>query len=255
MRVHIQYKGKHPFSHAAIVAAEGFEQRGAEALPFDPCEVDSLTWDKGEPVVGGVEVTERILAKLGCSYRLPSYPESLRPFLHRKVEATTVREFRASFKEPLFLKPLYDTKEFTGFVCANAQDRRLQPVADDCAIITAEVVGFLSEYRVYVLNGKILNVCRYQGSVDHQPSIPSVRQMIATFSGAPLAYSLDVGVLSNGETALVEVNDALNLGNYGLAPSYHAKMIAARWYEVVGDPWAAREEAECEDSPRMINHA
>ena len=49
----------------------------------------------------------------------------------------------------------------------------------------------------------------------------------------PAAYSLDFGVLATGETALIEVNDSIALGAYGLAHNKYARMIEARWKELL----------------------
>ncbi len=49
------------------------------------------------------------------------------------------------------------------------------------------------------------------------------------------------------------MNEGLALGNYGLAPTLHAKMIAARWYELMGDSVRANEEAQSTDSPAFLN--
>lgn len=50
---------------------------------------------------------------------------------------------------------------------------------------------------------------------------------------APAAYVLDWGVTAKGETVLVEANDGMSFGHYGLPPVSYARMIAARWYELV----------------------
>ena len=52
---------------------------------------------------------------------------------------------------------------------------------------------------------------------------------------ATAGYGLDLGVLSDGETALVEWNDGFSLGSYGLDASLYAELILARWRELVDE--------------------
>jgi hypothetical protein len=49
----------------------------------------------------------------------------------------------------------------------------------------------------------------------------------------PVAYSIDVGVLADGRTALVECNDGFALGNYGVGARVYAEMHRDRWYQMV----------------------
>ena len=41
-------------------------------------------------------------------------------------------------------------------------------------------------------------------------------------------------VTKDGRTLLVEFNDAYSLGAYGLADIYYAKLISARWSQLLG---------------------
>lgn len=51
---------------------------------------------------------------------------------------------------------------------------------------------------------------------------------------APAAYGIDFGVLSSGETALVEANDGYALGAYKIESAPYAELLFARWAELVG---------------------
>ena len=46
--------------------------------------------------------------------------------------------------------------------------------------------------------------------------------------------SMDICVTKDGRTLLVEFNDAYSLGAYGLADIYYAKLISARWSQLLG---------------------
>jgi hypothetical protein len=43
------------------------------------------------------------------------------------------------------------------------------------------------------------------------------------------AYALDLGVLSDGQTALIELNDAYGIGAYGISPKVYFDFLKARW--------------------------
>jgi len=49
---------------------------------------------------------------------------------------------------------------------------------------------------------------------------------------APNAYCLDWGVLQDGRTVLVEMNEGYAFGHYGLNPISYARMLSARWFEM-----------------------
>lgn len=46
-------------------------------------------------------------------------------------------------------------------------------------------------------------------------------------------YAIDFGVLSTGETALVEMNDGFSVGAYGINQEDYTDMVMARWEELL----------------------
>ena len=47
-----------------------------------------------------------------------------------------------------------------------------------------------------------------------------------------MPYCLDIGVLGNGETALVEMNDAFSIGMYDGMESCYPELLITRWKEL-----------------------
>jgi len=254
MEVLVQSKAGKPYNISATIAAFGFTQRGYEVIPFAIKDINTLSFKKETVVVGGVGTYRRIFQKFGLHWEGNSYPPSLAGFLGREIQQIKLKDL-ADYVEnrPRFIKPASDNKDFTGFVCKDRWDPRLGGMDGEMLLNIADIVCFKSEYRVYVLEGKIQNVSRYFGSADLFPNGRMIREMISAYEGAPISYSLDVGVDDKGQTLLVETNEGLALGNYGLAPALHAKMIAARWHEVMGDKVRAEEEAQTVDSPGFLN--
>jgi len=249
--VFLQFKHGIPYHFSASIAAEGFRQLGYEIIPFDLGDLSTMRWSPEIPVFACVGAIKVALAALGFSPLIETYPKELLPFLNRSLDVTQLGRLSPG-DLPLFIKPKLQHKRFTGFVCNDVLDRRLGGISPEFEIYVSNPVDILSEYRCYVLNGKILSIARYRGSVEHFPNVAIVREMICAYLDAPISYGLDVGITSKGETLLVEVNDSTSLGNYGLPPTLFAKMIAARWFQITGQDYS--EEADCFDSPSFISN-
>ena len=49
----------------------------------------------------------------------------------------------------------------------------------------------------------------------------------------PVSFALDLGILSTGEVAVIEVNDAFSIGKYnGIDDETYAKFLITRWEEL-----------------------
>lgn len=143
---------------------------------------------------GSVEFVESIIGPKRPDY----YPEWTRPAWHRKISTTPIGW-------PCFVKPADRYKRFTGFVADF-------PAGGEC--IHSEVVEFVDEWRHYVAGGVSLCSWWYQGNEatgdddPHGPPLPF--EVPADFCGA-----VDIGRLSTGEIALVEVQHPYGIGWYG----------------------------------------
>lgn len=147
---------------------------------------------------------------------------------HRRIPKEENGDF------PFFVKPAV-TKVFPAQICHTEKEWKelYESLPDDTELIISEVVNFVSEWRVYVLEGKILGIFNYLGEAYTFPNIKVINKIIQEFKQAPIGYSLDVGVLDDGETAIVEINDGWSLGNYGLSPQLYTRLICARWREIL----------------------
>ena len=98
----------------------------------------------------------------------------------------------------------------------------------------SEVVSWIAEWRVFVLRGEVLDVRQYAGHWSLPIHPDWIMAAVRVYKNAPVAYAMDVGRLDDGRWALVEVNDAYDLGTYGLEVEGYARMLSARWGELVG---------------------
>lgn len=166
------------------------------------------------------------------------YPESLRGYLERKVWTSTVREMRHLLMHdetaPVFVKPMDRVKVFTGQVVSGHWDLHvLAQVSQATRLYCSEVVDWKTEWRFFVVEGEIVGARHYWGDESVRPDRDRVREALGNFDGAPRAFAMDWGVLENGETALLEVNDGYSLGSYGLDDEVYCSVLETRWRELV----------------------
>jgi len=219
--------------------AEVFAQRGVQVERFfqkdmvrGRIEVTPTTL-----VAGTLPSVAAALREVGSPLPEPfDYPEPLREFLHRRVWMADLGWVRAHIEAggaPVFVKPRLRRKRFTGLVIRYAGDLyALAPLSKRTALWCSDVVSFSSEHRVFVVEGRVVGVSHYDGDPQLLPShelIDACREKLVDIAG----YALDVGVLDDGTSALVEANDGFALGRYDLDPNAYADMLAARWRQLV----------------------
>jgi hypothetical protein len=242
-KAYIRHRDEHhPATSCTYDAWHGLHQLGIETEPFYGFgdlsgELEDEISDE-VMVVGYIGDVLNGLRKLGKE--LPErmdYPLVLQRFFGRKIWQSTLGDIRRT-SEKVFIKPAKEEKLFTGFVWDNTPSARLKIVTepDDVVVWVSEPVNFVSEFRCYILEGEILDVCRYKGIWAVHPDKDIIKEIVSVFEDAPVAYLVDVGVLGDGSTRIVEINDCYACGNYGLNNVLYAKMLIARWEQLVREP-------------------
>lgn len=236
-RVYIKKAGGEIASEACFAAWRGFSHLGypLDFFEWDELTGDMLPLDRLTLVVGGAVAVRTALRRVGVAAPNPlNIPGPLRGFAGRRVWETTLAEVRATAAFPVFVKPLHEAKAFVGSVIANESDlSRLAHIDAEVAVQAAEVVNFASEWRYFVHRAAIVGLAHYRGDWTAVPDAATVREAVATYTDAPVAYCLDFGVTSAGRTLLVEANDAFALGPHGLDAVRYARMLEDRWIEMV----------------------
>jgi hypothetical protein len=260
MKVAIQVKADDRFHNINFFQAhEGFKELGYEIERFEwySPEQTFYTPNKDTVIVGGIPVIDWAYDTLGVKNpNLDDYPVELNKYLGREQCLTTIGNIRRNIQKDLdenkinhyFVKPLAkNRKKFTGHVVSRFVDLIKTSGLDESEPVwMSTAVDFLSEYRVFVHNKKIVSMKHYKGDFMTFPDPNVIQDMVNGYTEAPVAYALDVGVrfvqpsakdpfAPCEETLLVEVNDANALGCYGLGPVTYAKMIADRWHEVMNN--------------------
>jgi hypothetical protein len=174
---------------------------------------------------------------MGKSVPALDYPDSVRDFLGREVWRGVLGDLESYLDGPrVFVKPL-EQKLFTGTDVVCFEDRfAFSHCPDDTPVYFSEVRKFVSEWRCYVVEGELLQMCFYRGDsfILPDPDVPRRILLAMQESGeAPISFAIDIGVTAvTRETLLVEVNDGFALGNYGLPSIPYSHLIETRWLEL-----------------------
>lgn len=242
-RAYIQAQNGVVTNVSTFKAWEGFRKRGIPCELFDQQQVyqRTLPLARHTLVAGGVPVVEAALTTLGISVPVAdNLPECLARYRGRKVWHSTWGELRAQFAkqgphDPLFVKPLRRNKAFPAVALFDEADLLdVESVDDAQEVLVADYVVFVAEWRCFVRQGQVLDLCRYEGDVFRYPDPDVVKAALADHRPhAPQAYAIDFGVLTDGRTVLVEVNDGYSLGPYGLESVEYSELLETRWLELM----------------------
>ena len=192
------------------------------------------------PVVGSVQSIRGYFKAhdmpLPAPLNIPKELESFGP-MGRGQRRMTYAEFLLDPQLPVFVKPADDAKLFSGGEITQHDTKvlALDMCKPDTVLLVADPVEFISEYRVFVgPNRRIEGMKHYLGDPFVSPNKWLVEQMIHAYENvAPVAYALDVGVLRDGSTVVVECNDFWSLGSYGFDPVRYSELYAMRWMQMV----------------------
>lgn len=226
------------------LAWKGCNDIGYEVIKFEENEQDTIEVYNDTPVFAGVGGCRRIIKRVfGWDYvGINPYPNELMPYMHRKVERKKWTDARQDALEGhLFIKPVIQ-KQFIGTVLNTLLDTiRTGKLDESHEVYVCEPVKFVSEFRIYVHEHEIVGIKHYFSEDDDGyqfvPPHETLKEMINAYKpSAPIAYGMDVGMIlqSDGKyiPALVEINDGICLGNYGLDPIHYAEMLSSRWMEL-----------------------
>lgn len=234
MSIYVQSKNGIPIDQDHFNAYLGFKEMGAEIVFFETYE-ELSTSKKEDVVVGYIGTTKVRLHDFGKTIDDMDYPDSLRNYLGRRIWKSTINTVNSnSDLWPVFVKPI-NNKMFKGRVIRGTKDLvGCGSCYEDYPVYCSEIKEFISEFRVFVRYGQILDVRRYGGRWDVSCSRQTVEACVKDFKEAPNAYALDFGVTEDPKTILIEVNNTCSIGSYGLEPVLYAKFLSARWAELTG---------------------
>ncbi len=194
--------------------------------------------DRSTIAIGGLRFITAALRQLGTSVPPPDdYPDEVRDLLGRSVRPATVGSLRRQMDGwPRFVKPRDARKRFTGRVFESPDDWPLTTLPDRMPVWSCDPVDWRSEWRVFVAGGDIVWMAHYDGEDRLVPDRGVIDRCIAALARRFDGFALDVGVLADGSTAVVELNDGFSIGTYGAPAEHVLAVLAARWSQLLGLP-------------------
>lgn len=236
MRVFIQNDKKGKIANVNFsVAYHGFDKLGWEVVSFVTLEeiINNITEE--DILVGFVKESRQIIEKLkGKIIPDLSYPESLKDFLGRKIWMDSYQRIVQEQEFNIFIKPAFENKLFTGRLIKGMKDIiDIGYQKKDIQIWCSEPTKFICEARCFVKYGEIIDVRNYKGTWKAKLDDQIIEQALKQYEDQPNGFAMDFGKTESGKTILVEVNDGYSLGAYGLFPIDYAKLLSARWTQIM----------------------
>ena len=225
------FRGR-PWNTECRDAEEGFHRLGIKTILFTTNE-EFDTRNREDVVVGGTEIIWHALSQNGVTAAHFDYPEELKAYLGRKIWKAKLNEIQEDIL-PVFVKPV-EEKLAPGLVVNSMADLAEYEWLDrSTEMYFSEAVRFVSEWRCFLLYGRIIDIRFYYGNRDIQYDETVIQNAVNVFSEMPSGCAFDFGVTEDGRTLLVEMNDGYSLGSYGLDSALYARLLAARWAEMNG---------------------
>jgi hypothetical protein len=180
--------------------------------------------------VGSVEFMREVFSRIGLTdVRVPKNS-------NRESQIMELGEaYQLALSKKIFIKPV-EIKLFTGLVLDGSVYSQLNFVPENSLVMVYDVFPhpIESEWRIYVLDGKIMDSRNYSGDFMVTPDYSYVLNDIRTNRDEfPCSYTIDVGILSNGESVIIEYNDMWAIGNYGVPNDIYVRMLKNRYFEIV----------------------
>jgi hypothetical protein len=210
----------------------GAELLGIKVKPFT--DIDAVPTNPENIIVGSVEVCQQWLAN--GNYKIPETIDLFifKDFLKRNIQVVDIKELTF----PCFIKPATEIKAFTGFCADDSKFVSLFSENYEGLVLQQDVLDIVSEYRLYVSKheSRIRGLKHYSGDCLTFPDKNFIIEchQVAQQNLKLDSYTLDFGILENGDTVLIEANDGWAIGNYGLEPEDYYLFVRNRWLQMTG---------------------
>jgi len=262
-------------SHNIAHAVFGFREMGAEIVKYNTIDEIYQWVTRDDIVLDYIDQCNTIFNKFNVKPDVPDYPEQLKAFLGRRIWTDTINSIASNqekWSAGYFVKPFRE-KAFTGKVISSIADLvGCGNHSENYEVYVSEPVNIMAEWRCFILYDKIIDIRPYGADIlkgnsnswkyHYNPQI--VEDMFNSFlkwEDRPIACSMDIAVINtdtpvkilrdnddgtqtiigyrqrpNYQTILVEFNDVYALGHYGLHHLAYAKLISARWSQLLNRP-------------------
>lgn len=235
MKAFVQRKKNGDFPNINFaIAYDGLARLGFEIDNY--YSDDQIKSIKREDIfIGFVHETKKVLDHLQIEMpRTTCYPEKLAEFYGRKIWKSTLQSFVEASNYNLFIKPI-ENKFFTGKWIRSFSDLvSIGYHKEEVEIWCSDPIKIQTESRCFVRYDRILDLRNYKGNWKIKPDVGVIEEVVNRLSGSLNGYAVDFGVIQEGRTIVVELNDGYSLGNYGLYSVDYCKLLMARWSQITG---------------------
>lgn len=184
---------------------------------------------------GNVNFIWKVLNDLQYNIRsIGHVPEDLIPFAGREICRMPLSDALELKKtKPIFIKPIPENnKKFTGMTFDSPYAMyELNGYGND-DVLVSPVINIVSEWRGFVCKDELVGSRNYKGDFRISPDYSKIEPFLTQWKDRPSAWSCDFGITDKGETIIVECNDVMCLGWYGLDPINVGNILDTRWTEI-----------------------
>ena len=133
------------------------------------------------------------------------------PYVKREYQFVPYEEIKNHL--PCFVKDITVLKSFSQVVY---KEEELNDISPNHYYLISEIVDLKSEYRIYFIDGKIQNICNYNGDPTIFPDIDMIQKANLLYSldeYYPKSYTMDVMITQYG-TEIIECHPFCAVGLY-----------------------------------------
>ena len=167
--------------------------------------------------IGSVEfVSEYLKEYHNIDIKPLNIPKELFPFCERTIINGTEKDIVGE----KFVKSNDKIKSYTE-ITNNAPPGNYQ---------ISDLIEIDSEWRSFVYKNKLVGLQNYSGDFKIFPNVEKIETIINNYKSAPIAYTLDVAILTNNKTDIIEIHDFFSCGLYGFSDRKILPYMFSRWF-------------------------
>jgi len=172
---------------------------------------------RGYIPIGSVEfVQEYLKIYHDIEIKPINIPEELFPFCERTIINGTEKDIIGE----KFVKSNDKIKSFTE-ITDEAPPGNYQ---------ISDLIDIESEWRTFVYKNELVGIQNYSGNFKIFPDVEKIETIIKNYKNAPITYTLDVAILENGKTDIVEIHDFFSCGLYGFSDKKILPYMFSKWF-------------------------
>lgn len=241
-KVYVEIKDGFPMNVDVQNAIDGFDYLGYNPNTFTYLDVLTGNLDYKalhSPVIGSIDAMTKLFKRIKKLPEPIDFPKEIfinPEIIKRKIKIIPLKDAMEEFKEnenPVFIKPV-QTKLFDGIPVTKIHHLNYLRYLENPDVYVSEMIDIVSEHRAYIYKDEVKYCCSYSGDFRKNPDYTYIEKIMELYKSSPIAYTIDVAVLKDGSTELIEVNDMWAIGSYGLYCMDYAEMLFERYKQIMG---------------------